>query len=393
MSSVQGVSVKPIKQHGNDYVLVADRVHAAHEAEEYKLGFSMVDESQFELAGRYFVRVVIEIDGKHYIGTSEIKFGASIKTADGMAPIECAETSAIGRALGFAGFGLIDSIATDDEIARARNVQQSQQTKQKPSEPAATTPQSQNDAKTEQTKRAEAACEAHGVTIDAFRQWCMKYKYTNVDAAIIMLDNPTTIDAIKKFMPAQPDLQETKEKLQEQTKGSAWEAAHISEEVLQAQEENKKLSEGLGIAQGRLTNEINKTKANINTIEGCNTVKEWLNTPGIANMLWYSQLGITQQQYLAYKKRVGHTDETVYSLLQQGTNERAKLMNAMKETAQPPVNANPEALATDRQMMSIKKLCTALNRNLPNFENMTFNQARELLTQLSHAYSESRPAS
>jgi hypothetical protein len=147
--------------------------------------------------------------------------------------------------------------------------------------------------KTEQTKRVEAACKEHGITVDAFRAWFKKMNYTSVDAALHMLNNSSSIDAIKKFMPTQPEpvvefscSRGTRENLQEQTKGTSWEAAH----------------------------------------------------------------------------------------------------------AQPPAT-NQEAMATDRQQMSIKKLCTALNQEIPNLASLTFNQARELLTQLSHTYSEARPAS
>jgi hypothetical protein len=60
-------------------------------------------------------------------------------------------------------------------------------------------------------------------------------------------------------------------------------------------------------------------------------------------------------------------------------------------TTQPPNGA--EAMATDRQLTSIRKLCSALNQTEPDLASLTFNAARELLTQLSHAYSESRQAS
>jgi len=49
--------------------------------------------------------------------------------------------------------------------------------------------------------------------------------------------------------------------------------------------------------------------------------------------------------------------------------------------------------ATDRQIASIGKLCTALHYEQPNYETLTFGDARELLTSLSQAYSEARAAS
>jgi hypothetical protein len=54
---------------------------------------------------------------------------------------------------------------------------------------------------------------------------------------------------------------------------------------------------------------------------------------------------------------------------------------------------NGEAMATDRQITSIRKLCLALNRTEPDLATLTFAAARELLTELSHAYSEQRNAS
>jgi len=62
-------------------------------------------------------------------------------------------------------------------------------------------------------------------------------------------------------------------------------------------------------------------------------------------------------------------------------------------TTQPPTAAtNADAMATDRQLTSIRKLCAALGRPEPELNTITFAGARDLLTQLSHAYSESRQA-
>ncbi len=63
----------------------------------------------------------------------------------------------------------------------------------------------------------------------------------------------------------------------------------------------------------------------------------------------------------------------------------------------PPVRPAPlttaEAMATDRQISSIRKLCAALGRPEPEVATLTFAAARELLTSLSQAYSEARQAS
>jgi len=99
---------------GKPYIQVAGRVSLAHEDE----GFSMISSDAFELANRYFVRVTITVKDKQYIGTSEVKFTDKGGTADGDSPVECAETSALGRALGYAGYGSVESIASADEVLR-----------------------------------------------------------------------------------------------------------------------------------------------------------------------------------------------------------------------------------------------------------------------------------
>ncbi len=102
--------------HGKEYVEVKDRIAAALA----DAGYAMLAEDVFEMAERVFVRIAIEVKGKQYIGTAEAKFvGAKPGSADASNPMECAETSALGRALGFAGYGIVESIASADEVSRA----------------------------------------------------------------------------------------------------------------------------------------------------------------------------------------------------------------------------------------------------------------------------------
>jgi hypothetical protein len=103
-----------IKLHGKEYVEVKDRVLQAHKEESY----SMLREETFSMGGREYVRIFIDVKGKQYIGTAECKFNANPKTPDGQSPLECGETSALGRALGFAGYGVTESIASADEVSR-----------------------------------------------------------------------------------------------------------------------------------------------------------------------------------------------------------------------------------------------------------------------------------
>lgn len=105
-----------IKIRGKDYVTVAERVTAAHEAGGYAILAS--DVLEMGATGRLYVRVQIQFNGARYIGMAEVKLTAKAGTPDGDNPLECAETSALGRALGFAGLGAVEGIASADELLR-----------------------------------------------------------------------------------------------------------------------------------------------------------------------------------------------------------------------------------------------------------------------------------
>ena len=106
-----------VKIHGKEYVTVAERVTASHAAG----GFAILASQVLPLGdtGRLYYRVEIRVGDCRYIGSAEIKLNAKPGTPDGDAPLEVAETSALGRALGFAGFGSVESIASADEMRRA----------------------------------------------------------------------------------------------------------------------------------------------------------------------------------------------------------------------------------------------------------------------------------
>jgi hypothetical protein len=112
---INGIKTRVL--HGKDYVEVAERVRIVH---ELKKKFEMIESGALQVADRWLWRVVIKVDDLQYIGDAEIKLSAPKSTPDGTNPFECAETSALGRALAFAGLGTVESIASYDEIMRGQ---------------------------------------------------------------------------------------------------------------------------------------------------------------------------------------------------------------------------------------------------------------------------------
>jgi len=84
------------------YVEVAERIRLLHAlGKEFR-----VQQAQTLLVrNRWIYRVTIFVDDQQYIGDAEIHFGASKQTPDGTNPVTCGQTSAIGNALSFAGWG------------------------------------------------------------------------------------------------------------------------------------------------------------------------------------------------------------------------------------------------------------------------------------------------
>jgi len=110
------MNIKTIDIKGKAYVTVAERVRLVHSERE---SFEVLESIAVEVAGRWLWRAVIKVNEKQYIGTAEVKLNAAKNLPDGTNPFECAETSAIGRALGFAGLGSVESIASAEEVIQA----------------------------------------------------------------------------------------------------------------------------------------------------------------------------------------------------------------------------------------------------------------------------------
>jgi len=146
MSEIKTVSIR-----GKSYVEVAERVRMVH---EQKREFEVAESAPYAMEDRQLWHVLIMVDGKRYRGSAEVKLNAPKNSPDGTNPYECAETSALGRALAFAGFGSVESIASFDEVARAvvnQNAPQSPQNGRSEPQPeqASQSTQAQQDTRKE----------------------------------------------------------------------------------------------------------------------------------------------------------------------------------------------------------------------------------------------------
>jgi hypothetical protein len=107
MTNIRTIDIK-----GKAYVTVAERVRLAHESGEK---ISITTEVLQHVPSVVIKATVITNKGT-FTGTS---FANVAKAIEKTSPYEVAETSAIGRALGFAGFGILEGIATADEVSKA----------------------------------------------------------------------------------------------------------------------------------------------------------------------------------------------------------------------------------------------------------------------------------
>lgn len=105
--------VKTINIKGKEYVPVSERVKEFHEQVSENESYQITTEIISNTDKMVVVKALVEIDGKTFTGHSQAEWGVGMM---GKVALEVAETSAIGRALGFAGFGIVDGIASADEI-------------------------------------------------------------------------------------------------------------------------------------------------------------------------------------------------------------------------------------------------------------------------------------
>ena len=108
---------KAIKIKGKDYVLVSDRVLFFNE--NFTNGAIL---TKYELNDdTYIVQATVMPDADNparcFYGTSQAVIGEGM--VNKTAALENAETSAVGRALAMMGIGVLDSIASADEMTKA----------------------------------------------------------------------------------------------------------------------------------------------------------------------------------------------------------------------------------------------------------------------------------
>lgn len=102
-----------IKIHGKEYVTVNERVMDLHN----NIGDTNVSISTEVLIHEpVVIKATVTIGENVFTGISAAN---PAKAIEKQSPYEVAETSAVGRALGFAGYGITTSIASADEIINA----------------------------------------------------------------------------------------------------------------------------------------------------------------------------------------------------------------------------------------------------------------------------------
>lgn len=113
---------KAIDFKGKKYVLVSDRILFFNE--NYPQGSIMTEMVSKPEDDMVVIKATIkpsEGQNRAFTGYSQAKWGEGYinKTS----ALENAETSAVGRALAFMGIGVIESIASIDEINKAKNTE------------------------------------------------------------------------------------------------------------------------------------------------------------------------------------------------------------------------------------------------------------------------------
>ena len=104
---------------GKEYVQVKDRVIELHRQND---DFNLTTEIISDDETRVVMKSTLEIEERVFTGIA-----SELKTQD--CPYENCETSSLGRAIGFYGIGIIESIASSDEMTMYHNKSNTNKTK------------------------------------------------------------------------------------------------------------------------------------------------------------------------------------------------------------------------------------------------------------------------
>lgn len=111
---------KAIKFKGKDYVLVSDRVKYFNENYSGSITTKLISKPDADMV---VVKAVVQYRDEKgiehgFTGMSQAKWSDTQSFVNKTSALENAETSAVGRALAFMGIGVIDSIASVDEVKK-----------------------------------------------------------------------------------------------------------------------------------------------------------------------------------------------------------------------------------------------------------------------------------
>jgi len=109
--------MKTINIKGKEYVPVVERVKEAHNITNGVV--SITTEVLPSQDNRVVVKATVKLFDNIFTGHSQAVYGEGRM---GDVALEVAETSAIGRALGFANIGLLEGIASADEMRKVKKV-------------------------------------------------------------------------------------------------------------------------------------------------------------------------------------------------------------------------------------------------------------------------------
>jgi hypothetical protein len=106
----------PVQIHGKEYQTVAERLNKA-------IADKKLESVETEVLNHnpIVIKARVMVSGQPFNGISSVPVNSQ-KLIEKSNPYEVAETSAVGRALAFAGYGGVDSIASADEIVKSEAV-------------------------------------------------------------------------------------------------------------------------------------------------------------------------------------------------------------------------------------------------------------------------------